>query len=273
MQNIIVLSVAIFLLVTFSGCSDFMKLQTQNQQIKEQLLHLQQQNDAVKSSCDASIDAYEKNQRSIQDQLTKHTKILLELEKDRALDKQMQYLKSAMKDLKEAFSRIHSEDSSKKQNEQQLTNPFSRNIESDKNIIGEVEKIMIRPLDIVVDVRVDTGASTSSLSAQNITKFEKDSKDWVAFDFTVDDEVYTIESPIQREAKIRQSSTKDLITRYVVAIEIELADMVQTIEFTLADRTHLSYPVLLGRNFLQDLWIVDISKKYSLKTKKKSDEE
>ncbi|WP_228012673.1 RimK/LysX family protein, partial [Vibrio sp. OPT18] len=33
-------------------------------------------------------------------------------------------------------------------------------------------------------------------------------------------------------------------------------------EFTLADRTHLSFPLLLGRSFFRDVAVVDVSQKY-----------
>lgn len=33
-------------------------------------------------------------------------------------------------------------------------------------------------------------------------------------------------------------------------------------EFTLNDRTHLNYPVLLGRRFLMDIVVIDVAESY-----------
>ena len=41
-----------------------------------------------------------------------------------------------------------------------------------------------------------------------------------------------------------------------------LGDVEDVFEFTLADRSHLDYEMLLGRNFLTDVALVDVSRKF-----------
>jgi hypothetical protein len=43
---------------------------------------------------------------------------------------------------------------------------------------------------------------------------------------------------------------------------IQIGDLKEKTEFTLADRTHLTYPLLLGRSFFKDVAVVDVSRKF-----------
>jgi hypothetical protein len=43
-----------------------------------------------------------------------------------------------------------------------------------------------------------------------------------------------------------------------------LGPLRQQTEFTLADRSEMTHPMLLGREFLQDIALVDVSKTYLL---------
>ena len=53
--------------------------------------------------------------------------------------------------------------------------------------------------------------------------------------------------------------------RFVVELDIRLGQKLQTTEFTLTDRSNMTYPVLLGRAFLMDLYVVDVSRSYTHK--------
>jgi len=56
--------------------------------------------------------------------------------------------------------------------------------------------------------------------------------------------------------------------RYVVKMRIILGDVSQLISVNLNDRDAYLYPVLIGRNFLRDFFIVDVAKKYQFKPMK-----
>ena len=43
---------------------------------------------------------------------------------------------------------------------------------------------------------------------------------------------------------------------------VVVGDLKEQTEFTLADRTHLTYPLLLGRSFFKDIAVVDVSRTY-----------
>ncbi len=135
----------------------------------------------------------------------------------------------------------------------------------DKDIIGGLEWIYMDPPRQHFRARVDSGAETSSLSARDIVEFERDGEDWVRFVFEHDNanDSIELELPIVREALIRQASSDGLDRRFVVEIDVRLGDRLQRTEFTLTDRRRMTYPVLLGRAFLMDLYVVDVSRSYT----------
>ncbi len=133
-------------------------------------------------------------------------------------------------------------------------------------VLGSVEKVKIDTIKTQIDARVDTGAETSSLNAMDIQEFERNGKTWVRFhinDSTVRaEDKQWIEAPIIRYARIRQSSTEKTERRSVIKLFIQLGKIRQQTEFTLADRSEMSHPMLLGREFIQDIALVDVSKTY-----------
>lgn len=131
-----------------------------------------------------------------------------------------------------------------------------------KLVVGETEQVW---LDIVNDdfqARIDTGATTSSLSAQDITVFERDGKPWVSFNMAHEgvDEKLQVETRLVRYVRIRQASADDAERRPVVELTMRLGRFAQKTEFTLTDRSQMTYSVLLGREFLKDIAVVDIAR-------------
>lgn len=134
-----------------------------------------------------------------------------------------------------------------------------------KEIIGAIEWIYMDPPGQHFRARVDTGAETSSLSASEVVEFERDGDDWVRFNFQhePEDEPIEFELPIKRKVLVRQSYSEDAERRFVVEIDVRLGQQLQSTEFTLTDRSRMTYPVLLGRAFLLDLYVVDVSRSYT----------
>lgn len=135
----------------------------------------------------------------------------------------------------------------------------------DKLIVGEVEAIYLVEQDLVYTARIDSGATTSSLHATNIQRFERDGQPWVRFDVSIpgQDEARTLEHEISRRARIIQSNTEDPERRIVVELPFMIGDHRDTAEFTLSDRGHLTYPVLVGRNILRDVMLIDVGQEFT----------
>ncbi|WP_199797595.1 ATP-dependent zinc protease family protein [Pseudazoarcus pumilus] len=147
--------------------------------------------------------------------------------------------------------------------------PLTTDTANDKLVLGRAEWIGLPTLGSYFKARLDTGANTSSLSADEITPFERDGEDWVRFRLSLSDRDAVvpgirdreIEARVVRRVRILQASGSD--SRPVIALPMTLGTLEQTVEFTLNDRAHLSYPVLLGRRFLMDQAVVDVSRSYT----------
>ena len=135
----------------------------------------------------------------------------------------------------------------------------------DKTILGQSEWVYVSTVKENYKGRIDTGAATSSINAVDIERFERDGKKWVRFNLThaKGEKAQLIEAKIVRIAKITQSSKPGVETeRPVVKLHVRIGDVVHLTEFTLTNRLHMEYPVLIGRTFMQDVVLVDVSKEY-----------
>lgn len=130
-----------------------------------------------------------------------------------------------------------------------------------KKIVGGIEAVRIVPPDIVLMARVDTGAETASLDARNVRLFERDGDRWVRFDIPAPkgDQMIPMEQKLSRKTRILQASTDGSEQRLVVELSVTLGGVTQVAEFTLTNREHLTFPVLIGRNVLKDIMVVDVS--------------
>ncbi|NIY81969.1 ATP-dependent zinc protease family protein [Vibrio hepatarius] len=132
-----------------------------------------------------------------------------------------------------------------------------------KLILGEREWVYVKGLDDNFNTRIDTGATTSSISAVDVIPFERDGKDWVKFKIEHDGiKSKELALPVARWVDIRQSSSEGTQRRAVVEAWIQIGDLESKTEFTLTDRTHLTFPLLLGRSFFKDIAVVDVARKY-----------
>lgn len=131
-----------------------------------------------------------------------------------------------------------------------------------KLIVGEVEPLYLAVPGVTYEARIDSGATTSSVHAVNIQRFERDGERWVRFDMTDpnSDTSITLERKLVRNARILQSGIEDAERRAVVELPFVIGDHRQIAEFTLTDRSHLAYPILIGRNVLRDVMLVDVGR-------------
>lgn len=137
---------------------------------------------------------------------------------------------------------------------------------NDKMLLGGIENIRLIKEDVTIEARVDTGAETSSLGVFRLMKFERDGKDWVKFKLKKSKKAPSYEYPVYDDVRIKLADQASVIERYEVRIDVKIGDKEYRRQiFNLADRGHLEYQVLLGRNFLRDIAIVDVALKHQLK--------
>lgn len=138
--------------------------------------------------------------------------------------------------------------------------------ERDREVLGWVEHTTIEAMDARVKAKLDTGALTSSMQAEDIDEFERDDEDWVRFTVEVEDEASdevvseTFEKPVYRHLRLHGAGGDD--HRKVVLMKVCIGKTVYEEQFSLEDRDNMNYPVLLGRRTIQRLGTVDVTRTF-----------
>lgn len=136
----------------------------------------------------------------------------------------------------------------------------------EKVVIGSLEMCQLPQLGIKdLQIRVDTGAQTSSLHVDNIERFKIKGKPWVRFDLHPDfynlTTVVKCEAPLHDIRRIKSSNGKSE-QRYVIKTPIQLGEQEWKIEITLTDRSDMTYLMLFGREGMKDRVLIDPSQTY-----------
>lgn len=139
---------------------------------------------------------------------------------------------------------------------------------TDKIIIGSLENFDLPELGIIgIQVRIDTGAKTSSLHVDNLTRFTKAGKPWVKYDIHPNihnvDEIIHCKSRIQDIRRIK-SSNGTSEERYVIKTLVQLATVSWPIEITLTNREDMSNLMLFGRQGMGGRVLIDPSETFLL---------
>ena len=132
-------------------------------------------------------------------------------------------------------------------------------------LIGWRERIALPELGIsMVQAKIDTGARTSALHATRVRRFEKDGAEWVRFHIPHASglKARDVEAPLvdQRQIKNTSGLGED---RLVIETLLILGDRRWHIEVSLADRTTMAMPIILGRTAIRKRGIlVDAGKSF-----------
>ncbi|MDF2153487.1 RimK/LysX family protein [Vibrio sp. CAU 1672] len=138
--------------------------------------------------------------------------------------------------------------------------------QQNKFFVGALECCDLPDLELSgVQMRVDTGATTSSLHVDNIEEFTKDGKRWVNFDIHPD--VHNVDRVVNKTLllkgrKVVKSSTADKEKRFVIKTNIRLGGREWPIKLTLTDRSTMKNLMLLGREAMQAHILVDPSQEF-----------
>lgn len=143
---------------------------------------------------------------------------------------------------------------------------IARPVPSDPvQVFGWREKVKLQEIDKDFHAKLDTGALTSSIHAEDITLFERDGNKWVRFIATnprdENAKRIPVEAPLVRYARIKEVGGES-IRREVVRLRIRIGKRSLRGEFTLANRSNMLVPVLIGRSMLKDLGWVDPNRTY-----------
>ncbi len=135
----------------------------------------------------------------------------------------------------------------------------------DKKIIGRREKISIIDLELFdLDAKIDTGADSNALHCDDIV-VEDD-----IVHFTLLDDVHEaynnkrFSMPIYKIKKVK-SSNGELQIRPSIKVEVEFFGKKYHGVISLTDRKDMKFPMLIGRKFLKDKFLVDVALEYVAK--------
>jgi hypothetical protein len=128
-----------------------------------------------------------------------------------------------------------------------------------KQVYGWVEDVLIDPVHTLkLPAKLDTGADTTSLDARNIRRSRRNGEDYVRFIVTEPEsgESVELEKPFVRAVRIKAHGNEGA-RRVVVRMRICIGDRSRSVEVNLVDRAHYEFPLLLGRNALRDVAVID----------------
>lgn len=136
----------------------------------------------------------------------------------------------------------------------------------DLQIVGWREWVTLPSVGVEwLKAKIDTGAQTSSLHAWDVEPFVRDGVEWVRFEIhplqrSTRDAVIA-ELPVHDHRSVRSSNGAEQ-ERYVVLMDLRLLGRVITAEVTLTRRDAMGYRMLVGRQALEQGFLVDSASSY-----------
>lgn len=134
-----------------------------------------------------------------------------------------------------------------------------------KKTIGRFDKADFKEFELFdIDVKIDSGAYTSSIHCSNIEEITINSNNYIKFTLLDQHHPFYNNKTFQTKnyvLKLVKSSNGITQKRYLIQTEIFIFNTYYPIHLTLSERKDMKYPVLLGRKFLNKRFIIDTSKK------------
>ena len=134
-------------------------------------------------------------------------------------------------------------------------------------VIGYIERVDLPELDLFsLDAKIDTGADSCSMHCDDI---EVEGGNVI---FTLHDEVHPayhgkrLTLPIFKIKNVKSSNGRSE-ERVFVKSMLKLGCKTYEAEISLTNRENMKYPMLIGRRFLSQHYLIDVSHKYITKEK------
>ncbi|MFK8059744.1 MAG: ATP-dependent zinc protease [Polaribacter sp.] len=142
-----------------------------------------------------------------------------------------------------------------------------------KLTIGRIDKVDFPRLMLQdIDIKIDSGAYTSSIHCTNIEEIENNYIKFKLLDSKhplYNNKVFTFKDYTSKTVK---SSNGIAEKRFMIQTEIVIFNETFPIYLTLSERSDMKFPILLGRKFLNKKFVIDTAKKnlsHKLKLKNK----
>lgn len=128
-----------------------------------------------------------------------------------------------------------------------------------KRVIGQTARVEIAEAGMDFLGRVDTGAASTSVHAESV-RVDGDMVDFVIRN--KDGERMAMRAPIMKRVLVRNPEGRE--KRVYVELTVSHDGVAKTVLANLNDRSGLTYALLLGRDWLQDDFVVDVSREEEL---------
>ena len=130
-----------------------------------------------------------------------------------------------------------------------------------QKILGRYDRVDLPELGLIdIHAKVDTGAFTSSLHCHKaevidgqlqFILLDEEHPEWTGMKFIFTD----------FERRDIKNSFGEVERRFVITTSIKIFNETLVTEFSLSNRGSLKFPILLGRKFLRDRFLIDVKKK------------
>jgi hypothetical protein len=133
----------------------------------------------------------------------------------------------------------------------------------EKLLVGWKETLDLPDLGIYgIEAKVDTGAASSVLHCNSYKVVKEDGQDWIICELIINfetEETKTLKLKLYK-TKLVKSSFGQEEKRFYIRTTATLYDQVFGIKISFRNRSQMTYPMLLGKNFLYKRFLVDVSK-------------
>lgn len=127
----------------------------------------------------------------------------------------------------------------------------------DLPVVGWRELVNLPALGLSdIPAKIDTGARTSSIHGRVIEQFERDGERLVRFAVDWDGQCHECEA-IHVDIRGITSSNGETQRRYVIKTPLQIGSVRFRAEISLADRSDMKFPMLIGRSSLRRRFYVD----------------
>jgi hypothetical protein len=126
-------------------------------------------------------------------------------------------------------------------------------------VVGWRELVSLPEIGLAnIPAKIDTGARTSALNARVIETFAKGDTTMVRFAALWNGQEQVCEAPVVDRRSVR-SSNGEMQERFVIKTPLRIGKLICKVEVTLADRSEMQFPMLVGRTALRRRMVVDSS--------------
>lgn len=140
----------------------------------------------------------------------------------------------------------------------------------EKLLLGEQELVYIDEFAHIFTAHIDPAIDSSMLKADNLDLFERDGDQWVRFNLSLKSDNKsengtdkTFEAKVRRMIRIKSRTKGQKSMRYpVIRVHLKVGKYQGVTDVYLGIQNKRKHTLILGRKFIQDIAVIDISQTF-----------